>query len=77
MKKTLLLSALLAVTGVANAQWTKQNTMFINESEGVQDITPLSASVVWALGYDGSGNAANFQDLQELLTVVQLGLLEL
>lgn len=63
MKKTLLLSALLAVTGVANAQlWVKQNTFFINESEGVQDITPVSNSVVWAFGYDGSGNTANFQD---------------
>lgn len=62
MKKTLLLSAFLAVSGAMNAQWTKQNTNFISESEGVKDFQVISATTVWALGYDGSVNDLNLQD---------------
>ena len=62
MKKTLLLSAFLAVSGAMNAQWVPQDTNFFNESEGVQDFQVLSPTVVWALGYDGSVAEQNYQE---------------
>ena len=62
MKKTLLLSAFLAVSGAMNAQWVTQNTNFFNISEGVNDIQIVNPNTVWALGYDGSGDGAQFQD---------------
>lgn len=61
MKKTLLFLTLLATSAVTNAQWTKQYTGFTADSRGVQDIQIVDASTVWALGYDGSGAAANIQ----------------
>jgi len=67
MKKTLLLSAMFAITGIANAQWTKQNTNFIFESEGVTDFQIINATTVWALGYDGSANDAVYQDFTRTL----------
>lgn len=64
MKKTLLLSAFLAVSGAMNAQWTftPQNTNFFNASEGVTDIVALDANTAWALGYDGTSAAQVYQD---------------
>jgi len=64
MKKTLLLSALLAVTGVANAQfWVEQDSFLPLESEGIKSIQIIDANTVWALGYDGSSSTpAPFQD---------------
>lgn len=59
MKKTLLLSAFLAVSGAMNAQWVEQNTNFFNFQEGVEDIVVLDANTVWGLGYDGAEDRPN------------------
>lgn len=54
MKKTLLLSAFLAVSGVMNAQWVKQNTNLPGTSRTITDIEIVDANTVWGLAYDGA-----------------------
>lgn len=62
MKKLLLTLSFIAFCSVANAQsWNVQSTGFPNVSTGVQDINIVDANTVWALGYDGSAAAANYQ----------------
>lgn len=54
MKKTLLLSAFLAVSGVMNAQWTTQNTNFTEPSRGTNNLEIVDANTVWGIGVDGA-----------------------
>lgn len=62
MKKILLLSATLLLSGIVTAQWVSQATTFTAVNRGVTDIHILDANTVWGLGYDGSGAAANVQE---------------
>ena len=41
--------------------WISQNSSFPNTSTGIRNISIVDEDVVWATGYDGSGNGENFQ----------------
>jgi len=43
-------------------EWIIQNTNFTNTSTGVGHIDIVDANTVWAVSYDGSGGAANYQE---------------
>lgn len=53
--KLLLTSSLAFILSIANAQWVMQNTNFSNTIHGVASINLPSATVAWAVGYNGSG----------------------
>jgi subtilisin family serine protease len=42
--------------------WIPQNTRFATASRGVNWISIVNQNIVWALGYDGTGGAANVQE---------------
>ena len=41
--------------------WISQNTSFPNISTGVRNISIVDENVVWASGYNGSGDGENYQ----------------
>lgn len=64
MKKSLLFVAAVAFSLNASAQtpspfWPSQNSNFPNPSTGIRYMSVPSASVVWAIGYDGTAPNAN------------------
>lgn len=62
MKKLLLSLSFITLCSAANAQsWTVQSTGFPTASSGVESINVIDANTVWALAYDGSVAAANYQ----------------
>jgi hypothetical protein len=64
MRKILLFaSSAFLLINTANAQiWVEQNSNLPTVNEGVRDIFAVNDSVVWILGYDGSGSGVNFLD---------------
>lgn len=63
MKKILLSITFLTFITFANAQtWDSQATAFSNPSRGIENIQIIDANTVWALAFDGSGNATNVQE---------------
>ena len=60
--KNFLLPVFAALSICASAQtWTQQSTGFLLPSTGVNPVRIVDANTAWALGYDGSVTAANFQ----------------
>ena len=51
----------IVVSEEPSGVWISQNTSFPNASTGVRNISIVDENVVWASGYDGSGNGANYQ----------------
>lgn len=43
-------------------EWIIQNSNFTNTSTGIGHIDIVDANTVWAVSYDGSGGAANYQE---------------
>lgn len=62
MKKLLLSLSFIALSTVANAQWTSQATGFAAASRGISEVKIVDANTVWAVAYDGSGGGANVQE---------------
>lgn len=63
MKKKILSLLLLSISSLINAQsWDTQNTGFTTPSRGINEIDIVSASVVWALAYDGANPANTIQE---------------
>ncbi|MDN3678420.1 T9SS type A sorting domain-containing protein [Flavobacterium paronense] len=54
MKKLLLTFSLIALNSTINAQWTSQGTGFAAASRGLNQISIVDATTVWALAYDGA-----------------------
>jgi len=61
MKNFLLPIIAAASIGLGAQTWTQQNTGFLQPSTGANPVRIVDANTVWALGYDGSATAANFQ----------------
>ncbi len=61
MKNFLLPIFAAASIGLGAQTWTQQNTGFPQPSTGANPVRIVDANTVWALGYDGSATAANFQ----------------
>lgn len=62
MKKLLLSGfALLSVWATAQYSWTPQNSGFTATSTGVSKVIPVSPTVAWAYGYDGTSANQNYQ----------------
>ena len=70
MKKLILFCAVALVTSFTNAQvsWTAQNSAFGNPSTGMNSIRIVDNTTAWALGYDASTTAANYQTFTKTST---------
>ncbi len=64
MKRTLLVLAIIAISGLTFGQhWVSQGLGWTTTSRGVMNVFATSSTVAWAGGYDGSGSSAACQDV--------------
>ena len=59
--QTLTKDSHITVSEEPTGVWISQNTSFANVSTGVGNISIVDENIVWASGYDGSGNGENYQ----------------
>jgi photosystem II stability/assembly factor-like uncharacterized protein len=59
--QSLLKESHILVSEEPSGEWISQNTFFANATTGVRNISIVDENVVWASGYDGSGDGANYQ----------------
>jgi hypothetical protein len=68
MKKLLLFINLTIVSSlIAQNQWDVQNTGFSTANRGIQSISAVNDSVVWAIAYDGTTAAAAVQEFTKTM----------
>jgi PKD repeat protein len=58
---TITKTAYINVTLEPYGEWIRQNSGFTTANRGINHISIVDANTVWALGYDGTGAAANVQ----------------
>ena len=59
--QTLLKESHIVVSEEPSGVWISQNTSFSNISTGIRNISIVDENVVWASGYNGSGDGENYQ----------------
>ena len=59
--QTLLKESHIVVSEEPSGVWISQNTSFPNISTGIRNISIVDENVVWASGYNGSGDGENYQ----------------
>ena len=59
--QSLTKNGFIVVSEEPTGVWISQNSSFPNTSTGIRNISIVDENIVWATGYDGSGNGENFQ----------------